>query len=94
VLAKPVKRSGLIMKKAKEEMRSEYDFSGKKGVRGKYAKMMKSGYSVRKYDGNKLISDQYFAAIASDVREYFPDSKAINLALRKLISLVPQKTAR
>ncbi len=73
------------MKKDKDEMLAEYDLSGRKGVRGKYAKSYKAGHSVR-----KLVSDQYFAAIESDVREYFPDSEAVNSALRKLIAIIPR----
>ena len=79
------------MRKENNEMLAGYDFSGKKGMRGKYAKAYKKGHSVRIYDGEKLVSDEYFAAIDSDIREYFPDSKAINSALRKLISMVPEK---
>lgn len=78
------------MKKAKDDMLAEYDFSGQKGVRGKYAKAYKAGHSVKVYDGDKVVSDEYFAAIEPDVREYFPDSKAINTTLRRLIALVPQ----
>lgn len=80
------------MKKVNKEMLPEYDFSGKKGVRGKYYKAYKNGHSVRIYDGKKLVSDEYFAAIESDVREYFPDSKSVNKALRSLIKLIPSKT--
>ena len=49
------------MKKENKEMLAEYDFTGQKGVRGKYAKAYKSGHSVRIYDGDKLVSDDYFA---------------------------------
>ena len=80
------------MKKENNEMLAEYDLSGKKGVRGKYAKAYKSGHSVRVYDGDTLISDSYFAAIESDVRAYFPDSRAVNKALRQLISIVPNNS--
>lgn len=80
------------MKKVSKEMLPEYDFSGKKGVRGRYHKAYKNGHSVRIYDGKKLVSDEYFAAIESDVREYFPDSKSVNKALRSLIKLIPSKT--
>lgn len=80
------------MKKENKEMLAEYDFSGKKGVRGKYAKAYKKGHSVRIYGGDKLVSDEYFGAIDSDIREYFPDSKAVNGALRKLISLVSKRS--
>lgn len=74
-------------------MLEEYDFTGKKGIRGKYAKAYKSGHSVKVYDEGKLVSDEYFAAIDPDVRAYFPDSKSINRALKKLISLIPEKHA-
>ena len=82
------------MRKTKDEMAADYDLAGKKGVRGKYAKAVTSGYSVKKFNGSKLVADQYFASIAPDVREYFPDSRSINIALRKLITLVPHKTSR
>jgi len=78
------------MKKVKDDMLAEYDLSGQKGVRGKYAQAYKAGHSVKVYDGDKLVSDEYFAAIEPDVREYFPDSKAINTTLRRLIALVPE----
>lgn len=44
-------------------MKEEYDFTGKKGVRGKYAKAYNAGHSVRIYDGDKIVSDNYFASI-------------------------------
>lgn len=69
-------------------MLTEYDFSGKKGVKGKYAKAYKSGYSVRIYDGKKLVSDNFFAAIDPEVHKHFPNSSAINRALRKMIPTV------
>ena len=81
-----------LMKKV--EMKPEYDFTGRKGVRGKYARAMKHGYTVRILRGEKVVSDRFYASIEQDVQEYFPNSKAINTALRKLISLVPQKTSR
>jgi hypothetical protein len=75
-----------------KEMLDEYDFTDKKGVRGKYHKAYKQGHTVKIYDGEKIVSDNYFAAIEADVREFFPDSKAINKALRSLIKLTPSKT--
>lgn len=72
-------------------MLDEYDFSGKKGIRGKYHKSYKEGHSVRIYDGEKIVSDVFFASIETYVREYFPDSKSINKALRSLIKLAPRK---
>jgi len=80
------------MKKLKDEMLPEYDFSGKKAMRGKYASGMKNGYSVQTHSGKKVTSERFYVAIESDVREYFSDAKAINSALRKLIALVPHRS--
>lgn len=74
-------------------MLEEYDFTEKKGIRGKYAKAYKSGHSVKVYDEGKLVRDEYFAAIDPAVRAYFPDSKSINNALKELISLNSEKNA-
>jgi len=82
------------MKKINKEIPAEYDLSGKKGVRGKYSKAFKNGYTVRVYDKDKIVSMQYFAAIEPDLQQYFPDSKAINKALRSLISLIPKQTQK
>ncbi|CAN5352258.1 hypothetical protein BH10ACI3_BH10ACI3_19030 [soil metagenome] len=79
------------MKKDDDEMLPEYDLSGKKGVQGKYSKAYRAGHSVRVYAGDKLVRKDHFAAIEADVHAYFPDSKAINKALRTLISIVPDK---
>lgn len=67
------------MKKAQKktediEMREEYDFSG--GVRGKYAKRYAEGSNV-------IVLDPELA-------EMFPDSKAVNEALKYLAKLVRQ----
>ena len=56
----------------KDEMLDEYDFS--KGIRGKYAKEYKDGVNIVKLD--------------NDVREFFPDTKSVNEALRTLIKLI------
>lgn len=79
------------MKKANEEMLAEYDLKDKKGVRGKYHDAFKKGYTVRVYEDDGAFSSEYFASIAPDVHEYFPDSDAINSALRSLIALIPDK---
>jgi hypothetical protein len=81
------------MKKANNEMLDEYDFSDRKGIRGKYSSKIKDGYTVRIFDGEKVKETKHLAVIESDVHEYFPDSRAINKALRKLISLIPEKPA-
>jgi hypothetical protein len=79
------------MKKVNKEMLSEYDLSQKKGVRGKYHKALKNGYSIRVYDKGKIVSTRFLAMIEPDVHLYFQDSKTINKALRSLISLIPDQ---
>lgn len=54
-----------------DEMRSEYDFSN--AVRGKYADRIKEGSHV--------------VVLDPDVAAVFPDSKAVNDALRKAAGL-------
>jgi len=77
------------------EMRREYDFTG--GVRGKHYKDMLKGYTIKihKSDGTTVVKhvkpDSETVALAPDVLEYFPDSEAVNKALRSLIALIPNK---
>lgn len=54
-----------------EEMRDHYDFSG--GVRGKHA--------ARYAEGTNVV------VLAPDVAEVFPDSIAVNEALRTLVRM-------
>ena len=74
------------MSKDKKEMLDQYDFTGKKGIRGKYHEMFKKGYKVRVIKENGITDEQYFASIESDLHQYFPDSASVNKALRSLIS--------
>ncbi len=80
-----------------DEMRPEYNFEG--GVRGKYAKRMREeGYTLRVYhnDGTfteRQILGEKMVVLDADVWEYFPDSQAVNHALRTLIALVAEKHA-
>ena len=84
-----------------EDMLPEYNFKGKKGVRGKYAKAMQQGYSVRilNADGS-IMAMQHFVPKESaivldpDVSVFFPDSESVNRALRTLIELVPMKSKK
>ena len=78
------------MNKANEEMLDEYDFKGKKAVRGKHREAFRQGYSVRVIKDDGTFSEQYFTPIEADVRKYFPDSTAVNEALRGLIKLIPE----
>jgi hypothetical protein len=93
------------MKKAKtrepttvEDMRAQYDFSTMKGgVRGKYYEAYREGHKVviHKEDGTKSV--QYFkledgaVMLEPDVRKYFPNSQAVNKALKSLIEIIPTK---
>jgi hypothetical protein len=80
-----------------DDMLPEYNLEGKKGVRGKYAKAMQKGYSVRvlNEDGTVTVRDfvpkENMVFLDPDVRAYFPDSESVNRALRSLISLIPEK---
>lgn len=79
------------------EMLPEYDFTGKKGTRGKYHQAYQQGHTVRVYEEDGSVTVRYFTLeegsvmLAPDVREYFPDSESVNQALRALIALVPNK---
>lgn len=79
------------------DMLPEYDFSGKKGVRGKYYQAYRQGHTVRVIQENGSATSQYFTLedgavlLAPDVRKYFPDSDSVNQALRGLIHLIPQE---
>jgi hypothetical protein len=64
--------------KRDRDMLDEYDFS--QGVRGKYAK--------RYADGRNVI------VISPDLAEIFPDSAAVNEALRALVALARKSTKK
>src|SRR3989304_1726769 len=85
---------------AKDDMLPEYDFRGKKGVRGKYYRAYRKGHTVRIYEADGTVSVQYFTLadgavmLEPDVRVYFPNSDAVNETLRSLIALAPAKSTR
>ncbi len=81
------------------EMLPEYDFTGKKGTRGKYHQAYRKGHTVRIYEEDGAVSVHYFTLedgavmLEPDVREYFPTSESVNETLRTLIAIAPaQKT--
>ena len=96
------------MKKVKTEQREtaqadilpEYDFTGKKGMRGKYYRAYRQGHTVKIYKAGGTISIRYFTLedgavmLEPDVRRYFPNSDSVNTALRSLIALIPAKPAK
>jgi len=81
-------------------MLPEYDFKGKKGVRGKYAKALRQGYSIRITNEDGTVTVKQFVprentvVLDPDVKIYFPDSKSVNRALRSLIELIPERGGR
>lgn len=90
------------MKKAKPErtddgMLPEYDFTGQKGVRGKYYRAFREGYTVRVHQPDGSVVVQHFAPLAGavmlepDVRKYFSTAESVNKALRSLIALIPER---
>jgi hypothetical protein len=58
-------------------MRAEYDFS--KGVRGKYAQGIREGTNI--------------VVLAPEVAEMFPDSAAVNDALKALVEIAKRTPA-
>ena len=76
----------------------ETNFS--RGVRGRYASALKrDGYTVRVYrsDGTAMEKQVLGASVVSldpDVQAYFPDSRAVNRALRKLIPTEHETTPK
>lgn len=84
----------------KDDILPEYDFSGKKGVRGKYHQAYKEGHVVKIQQEDGSTATQYFTLeegtvlLTPDVREYFPDSESVNRALRGLIRLIPHSASQ
>lgn len=81
-----------------KSMRSEYDFSN--AIRGKHHKALDKGYSVHIHQSDGTTVIEYYkladgtVMLQSDVREYFPDSEAVNSALRSLIALMSKMPNR
>jgi hypothetical protein len=65
--------------------------------RGRYYDALQQGHSVRirEEDGTTTIQhyqlDEGTVMLDPDVREYFPDAKSVNSALRSLIALIPSR---
>ncbi len=76
------------------EMKPEYNFTNRKGERGKYTQAYRQGHTVRIHEADGSITMQYFSLeegavmLEPDVREYFSSSEAVNAALRSLIELM------
>ena len=80
-----------------DDMLPEYDFAGKKGVRGKYHQAYRQGHTVRIHEEDGTVNIHYFTLddgavlLEPDVREYFQTSESVNETLRSLIALAPVK---
>ncbi len=81
-----------------DEMRPEYDFANMKGgVRGKYYHAYRAGHTVKIHKEDGTIETRYFTLkdgavmLEPDVQQYFPNSEAVNKALRCLIPLVSEQ---
>jgi hypothetical protein len=78
----------------KDDMRAEYDFSD--AVRGRFYRPLHEGYAVvvEKADGTNIVQhvklEDGAVLLEPDVRQYFPDSQAVNRALRSLIKLLEE----
>ena len=83
-----------------DDMLPEYDFSGQRGVRGRFYRAYRGGYTVTIHqpDGTTLMErvapDEGTIVLAADVLPYFPDSESANKALRCLIPLMSKKGPR
>ena len=89
-----MKKANKIHKDYDDGMLPEYDFTGKKGVRGKYYLARQQGYTIRIHNEDGTVSEQRFGptiTLDPEVGTYFPDSESVNKALRLLISLIPYK---
>ncbi|MDL1912709.1 hypothetical protein FBQ81_18780 [Chloroflexi bacterium CFX6] len=80
-----------------DDMLPEYDFKGKKGMRGKYYAGQDQTHEVHIYHADGTVTKQHFSSVQkvilldADVAAHFPDSESVNHTLRTLIALVPEK---
>src|SRR5689334_24994892 len=83
-----------------DDMLPEYDTSGKTGVRRKYYQRLRQGYTIKidRADGTTLVQQitrpEGTVTLDPAVQAYFPDSEAVNSALRTLIQLIPTKKTK
>ncbi len=81
-----------------DDMCPEYDFSGRRGERGRYYQAYRQGHSVKIHKDDGTVETHYFTledgavTLEPDVFAYFPDSETVNRALRGLIALIPKTT--
>ncbi len=89
-----MKKANKIPQDYDDGMLPEYDFTGKKDVRGKYYRARQQGYTVRIHNEDGTVTEQQFSptiTLDPEVGIYFPDSESVNKALRSLIALIPNQ---
>lgn len=80
-----------------DDMLPEYYLADKQGVRGKYYRAYREGHTVTVYHEDGTTTTTHYTpdtdaiVLDPDVQAYFPNSEAVNNALRSLISLIPKK---
>ena len=79
------------MNKKTKEMREEYDFSN--GVRGKHAGALHGGHKtiIHKSDGSAVIRESRPIILDPDLQVRFPNSEAVNKALRSFLAQTMEK---
>ena len=72
-------------------MRDEYDFS--KGARGKHAKSLRNGHTtiIHKTDSSMIVRESRPIILDPDLQARFPDSEAVNNALRSFLAQTIEK---
>ena len=92
-----MKKANNIPKTPDDDMLPEYNFKGKKGMRGKYYLGPNQTHAVHIYHEDGTVTKRDFSSLQkvilldADVAAHFPDSESVNHTLRTLIALVPDK---
>jgi len=87
------------MKTDDDDMRLEY-VADQPGERGKYYQAYRQGHQVNIHKEDSTVETHYFTLaegsvmLEPDVLAYFPNSEAVNHALRGLIALIPPSSSR
>jgi len=82
-------------KEANDALRDDYDFSN--GTRGKYRHFSGQARTLKVHHPDGSVTIETVAPVIEldpDVRRYFPDSEAVNKALRGLIELLPEERGK
>ncbi len=83
-----MKRTTKTQPKAEtDDMLPHYDFSG--GVRGKHFKKFREGIDIQLLESGKRTT---MVVLDDDLGKLFPDSKAVNDALRHLLAAMPSSS--